>query len=244
MNNLIKHEESLSIAKKIEFSKQSNILRDHNTESIHDVVKIALIKAKQLTGYNTTEPDLAFFLSEVKKELLSNFKGLHLTEITISFDLWSKQHYGQWVGFTVSNYLTYGLRPYYGDQVRIEALKDKEKPKEIERPPYDGTNRLEELKKEFKEKGWAEDTGNIIYDWLKEKGELPINYGSTFYLQAKDLLKQEHKKKLITELNGVVRQNLNKILEEIETNQSNQTIVLAKKLALNAYLKEMNLQQQ
>lgn len=244
MSDLIKQDESLSLAKKIEFSKESNILREHDSESIHDVVKIALVKAKQLTGYNTSKPDLAFILSEIKQELLSNFRGLHLSEIAIAFDLWGKQHYGQWVGFTVSNFITYGLRPYYSDQTRIEALKDKEKPKEVEPVHYDGTNRFTELNIQFAETGWAEDTGNIIYDWLLETGKIELGYGNQFYNEAKERLIKENKIKLITELNGVVRQSLTKILEDIENKKSNETIVLAKKIALNAYLKEQELQQQ
>lgn len=239
MNNLIKHEENLSLFKKIEFSLQTSILRDHDSDSIHDVVKVAVLKAKQITGYNTPEKDLAIFIGEIKQELLSNFKGLHLSEITIAFDLWSKQHYGEWVGFTVSNFITYGLRPYYGDQTRLAALKPKEEKKEIAPQPYDGTNRFNELKKQFIETGWAEDTGNIIYDWLLETGKIELGYGNKFYQEAKERLTKENKTKLITELNSVVRQSVSKILQDIEANSSNLTVVLAKKIAVNEYLKNL-----
>lgn len=237
MNNLIKQEENLSLSKKIEFSLQTSILRDHDSDSIHDVVKVAVLKAKQITGYNTPEKDLAIFIGEIKQELLSNFKGLHLSEITIAFDLWSKQHYGEWVGFTVSNFITYGLRPYYGDQTRIYALKPKEEKKELPPVKYDGTKRLQELREEYKKTGWAEDTGNIVYDWMIEEGIIKIGYGHQFVRQAKEQLLKEQKTKLITELNSTIRQSVTKVLQEIETNKSNLIVVLAKKLAVNEYIK-------
>lgn len=241
MSNLIKHEENLSLSKKIEFSTQTSILRDHDSESIHDIAKVALLKAKQVTGYNTSAEDLRFFISDIKQELLSNFKGLHLSEIAIAFELWSKKHYGEWTGFTVSNFITYGLRPYYGDQTRIMALKPKKEKKELPPQPYDGTNRFSELKKQFTETGWAEDTGNIIYDWLLETGKIELGYGNQFYNEAKERLTKENKAKLITELNSVVRQSVTNFLRTIESNSSNLTVVLAKKIAINHFIKNNQL---
>lgn len=237
MTGLIKHEDNLSLTKKIEFSKQTSLLREHDANSIHDIVKIALITAKQITGYNTSEEDLKVFISEVKKELLSNFKGLHLMEIAITFDLWSKKHYGEWTGFTVSNYITYGLRPYYADQQRIAALKPKEEVKKEEPKKWNGTDRYNQLLAEYKKNGSCDDTGNLVYDWLMETGKLPEKYGSAFYLEAKAQLLKENKTKLITELNTVTRLSIDRSLKQIEANSSNETIVRAKKIAINAYFK-------
>lgn len=239
MSEIIKQEDNVSLSKKIEFSKQTSLLKDHDSDSIHDVVKVALVKAKQVTGYNTTTEDLAFFINEAKQELLSGFKGLHLSEISISFDLWSKKYYGEWTGFTVSNYLTYGLRPYYSDQKRLEALQSKETPKQVEASKWDGTKRYEELLAEHKEKGICEDTGNLVYDWLIQEGKIQMGYGKQFYAQAQQQLLKENKVKMLGELNQFNRNAIQKLINEIESKSSNQTIVLAKKLALNAYFKDI-----
>lgn len=241
MSELVKYEtqSGLTFRQQVTYAQEYSKVVDTDDDLLSNIINISLGKSLQLTGFKfEDEKDYDFLLAEMFKEIKSHAKGMRIGEISIAFDRGIKKVYGEWVGLSVVTFTGF-IHSFLKDPEYLEIKKSLEpERKEIAPIPYDGTKRLEELKKEFKEKGWAEDTGNIVYDWLMETGVFPERYGSGFYLEAKEQLKKENKKKLITELNGFIRHSLNKTLQEIENNQSNQTIVLAKKLALNAYLKE------
>lgn len=239
MTQLQKYTEPLTLTKRLQYAAQTNMLKDHTSESINDIVKAALLKAKQTTGYNTEDDDLIFFKTEVIDELLSSYKGLHLGEIPIAFDLWAKKHYGEWVGFTVANFITYGLRPFYLDQKRTSVLMEKEEPKKEEPKEWDGTKRLAELKAEFEKNGSCDDKGNIVFDWMRQNNMIEEGYCHKHRLlsQAKSDLLAFHNKQLITCNNALIAQSIRKEIKEIEENKSTMITVEAKKLAINHFFK-------
>lgn len=245
MSELIKPEENLSLSKKIVFSKQTSIIRDHDSDSIHDVVKIGVVKAKQTTGYNILEDDLRIFISDLKNELLSSYKGLHLSEISIALDLWAKKHYGDWIGFTISNCIAHGIRPYYADKVRLEVIKQKEDIPRKCHAPFDGEALLNKMVSQYNSNGWADDWNNTVYDWLVEVGRIEAGYGNQFMKQAKIFLLSEQHEQLEVSGDRLLRNTINKAIGNIEMTidrdnyKSHPVVIMAKKLAFNEYLNKV-----
>lgn len=244
MSDLIKYEATsgLTFKQQVKFAQQHALVKDADEDLLHSLVNLHLGRCIQLTGFKfDQDEDYDFLLSEMEKEISSHAKGLRISEIPIAFDRGIKKVYGEWVGLSVVTFTGF-IHSYMKDPERLRILKELEpEKKELPPQPYDGTNRFEELKKQFSDKGWAEDTGNIIYDWLLETGKIELGYGNQFYNEAKERLTRENKTKLITELNSVVRQSVTNVLRTIESNSSNLTVVLAKKIAINHFIKNNQL---
>lgn len=242
MNELIKYESQsgLSFKQQVTYSQQHSKVVDTDQDLLTNVINIALGKSIQLTGFKfENNDDYDFLLAEMVKDIQSNAKGLKISEIAIAFERGIKKVYGEWVGISVVTFSGF-IRSYLKDEERLQIIRSLEpEKKESDMPKWDGTNRYNELLEEYKKNGSCEDTGNLVYDWLVEIGKIKVGYGSKFYNEAKFQLMQENKKRMLTELNMAIRQTLNKQIESIENNKSNETIVRAKKLAVNAYFKSV-----
>lgn len=241
MSELIKYEtqSGLTFKQQVTYAQQHSLIKDTDDDLLNNVVNISLGKSVQLTGFKLGEQDYDILLAEMVKELKSNAKGLRISEISIAFDRGIKKVYGEWVGLSVVTFTGF-IRAYLKDQERLDILKSLE-PERKELPPvkWDGTKRYEELLKEYKEKGSCEDTGNLVYDWLIQEGKIQLGYGKQFYTTAQQQPLKENRVKMLGELNQFNRNAIQKLINEIESKSSNQTIVLAKKLALNAYFKDI-----
>lgn len=229
----------MSFKQQITYAQQHPLVKDADQDLLQNVINISLGKACKSSGFKITSEDYSFILKELIVDVKSNFKNIRISEIGIAFDRGIKKIYGEYMGLSVVTFSNF-LRLFQQDQDRLEILRSLEpEKKELPMPKWDGTNRYNELLEEYKKNGTCEDTGNLVYDWLVETGKIKVGYGSKFYNEAKFQLMQENKKRMLTELNMAIRQTLNKQIESIENNQSNETIVRAKKLAVNAYFKSV-----
>lgn len=234
------------IAKLIAYAADHALINDLDVESIHPVVKVAVMRAKQLTGYKLTDPEVSLFISESERILMTYYRGLHISEITVLFNLWAEQHYGEWIGFTIQNW-AWAAKKYYTDPMRLNSLNERKKEKkdkstllklqEANKNRIAGVKMSLELFEKFKAGEPIYDLGNVVYDFLVQSKVIEPGFGNQFLIRAKNSVIKEHNPKYATSKKEF--QQFKDLIAEVQDSIGSHSTVIAeaKRIALEEAFK-------
>ena len=207
-----------------------------NISDVKEYILGQLIKSVNHLGWKLPEDnDVKLLVNEIAGSIVRDYKQIRKAEIGIAFSKGIRGEYGEFMGLSVVTfekfiigYLASDYRAALGKSLPVAEMPAPTK--ELSRE-----DRMEWAKtayETFKEKGFYDDYGNQIYEFLDKEGLIPFTPSEKFELL--DQARQEEYRRLQNPLSVKEAREFNKQIEALMTDNQ-KLLPRTKKLALNKY---------
>lgn len=219
----------------------SNIDKRDLFDKLKNIIKSTYFKAGyEIKGNNESEiAEQTILLTQAfMQELLMRYSEIHISEIELALNNGIYKKYGEYKALSSVTFINW-IQKYYTERIDLifkqRQIEEKlQKNKEMIKPSESEIeNRLKQLAlkafETYKEKGFYDDFGNVVYDYLSEKEIIK------FTLEEKNKFMQDAKLKLSSTDKEKSFKDFLKLIEQKDKKTINVVISEAKRLALNNY---------
>ena len=223
----------------------THVLQNHPAfldeySKVKDIVLAQVIKS--ITHLNWKLPnddDMDILINEITTSIQNNYKQLRKEEIDYCFAKGIRGEYGEFMGMSVVTFEKF-IIGYLASPYRAQLGKTIPKA-EIAAPSKEITRQgridfaLAAFSK-FKESGYYNDLGNIVYDFLDSEKLIPFSTPEKYEMLEE--ARQEEYRRLQNPLSMAEAKKFNKQIEELMESNS-KIIPKSKRIALNRYFKRL-----
>jgi hypothetical protein len=214
---------------------------EHDEETVKSSLALIVQKIFQYAGQKPEKRDIAVICKEISSDLTKRYKGMTMNEVDYALTYGVKGEYGEYFGINVAS-ISKWIKAYYNSEERKEAQRSKLFPElalpertgptdsEILAFKIEACNRAFELAKAGKQ---VRDTGNTVYDFLDEKGEIQ------FTAAEKNSFMQIAERELKAEAREHAKDSVRPAGYFIEKILRANIIARAKKIALNEHFRRI-----
>lgn len=185
------------------------------------------------------DTDMELLVNEITTSIRNDYKQLRTEEISMCFAKGIRGEYGDFMGMSIVTFEKF-IIGYLNSQYRINLGKtlprpeEKATPKELTR--QDRIDFALKAFQAFKEKGFYNDLGNIVYAFLDSEKLIPFTAKEKF--ETLEIARQEEYQRLSNPLSSAEASKFNKQIEELIS--GNESIIpKSKRIALNTYFKRL-----
>lgn len=209
-----------------------------NYDDVKDYVLAQFIKSITHLGWKLpSDDDVKILTGELTDSIINDYKTIRREEIAIAFAKGIRGEYGEFFGISVVTFEKF-IIGYLASDYRAELGKTMPKAelsapsKELTR--HDRIQWAQKAFKEFKESGFYNDLGNIVYLFLDSEKLIPFTTKEKFEI-LEEARKQEYAR-LQNPATPHEARKFNKLIEALIDN--NEAILpISRRIALNRYFR-------
>lgn len=202
-------------------------------------------KIPSLPNGSPDEQEMGRMVNETTNDILNYAPQLRLPEIETAFRKGTRGMYGEYHGGSIATFNKFILG-YLSSGEREQIIKKQKMTEKEEKPTQEQwdekcTLRLKEAFEAVKKGEFWDDPGNYLYNWLDGKRliSLSISRKKQFMIEAKERLVSDLNNNKAKETNPYKLGVISVYLKQIQGgNHKDRVIVMAKKIALNSFIKE------
>jgi hypothetical protein len=226
--------------KELTTSLQSPLALQATPQQLEYTLAQAMAKAFADMGIKTTDrrDDITYLVQTMPTEVLRHLPNIRLAEIPLAINRGILKHYGDFYGLNVATFMHFLSAHYQSNQRQTAVKANLSAASTLAQPPspkQQQQNRLNRLKiafEQYKNQGFYNDYGSLVFDSINKQGKIPFNTGheQQILIQARqNLINRYSKVSVYPDERAKLRGMLNDVL-----NGDAQSLIIteAKRLAL------------